>query len=817
MFASKDALIANAGGGYPINNSLRFRSGSFFSRTFGAGSSTSWTWSGWVKRGILGAYENLLSAPITAGSIEEYFGFNSDDSLFHQDGTFGTLTKTSAVFRDPSAWYHIVYVYNSANATQSLRGVWYINGVQQANSTNAISSSRASYINGARLHTMGRLASIASQYFDGYFAETNFIGGSSLGPTDFGAFNSIGIWQPKLYTGSYAGTNSFYLNYSDTTALTSASNVGIGKDFSGNANYWLTNGPFSVTAGVNYDPMLDSPTLASATVANYGVINPLKIGGGSVTNGNLQFTANTVANQVAFGTMAISSGKYYFEAYLNQGSPTGNAMVGVYDAAGAVNTSWYSAATGWALDSNADGNFYKRNNAGATSLGARTNPGTVMVAIDKDANKIWFGVSGTWFGSGDPAAGTNAAYTNLSSAAAVTVAVEAYSNQSAVDFVILNCGQRPFSYTPPTGFVALNAYNLPTPTIANGATVMAATTFTAQGTTPQTVVNTGNTPGATNGYSNNPAGAVFTPDLVWTKPRSITGSNVLNNSVAGASKYLVSDTAAAEVTNAQYITSFNSNGFSVGTSGWTSGSTMVGWQWLAGAGSSSSNTNGSITSTVSVNATAGFSVVTYTGTGANATVGHGLGVAPSMVIIKQRTALPSAQNWIVGHTSLAWTNFMWLDLTNGTQTSSLVFNNTAPTSSVFSIGTGNGVNYSASATYVAYCWSAVAGYSAFGSYTGNGSADGPFVYLGFRPRYILWKRTDTTADWGVIDTSRDPYNTTGYDLTPNAASAEGSGYTVDFLSNGFKIRLTATRINASGGTYIYAAFAENPFNYALAR
>ena len=221
-----------------------------------------------------------------------------------------------------------------------------------------------------------------------------------------------------------------------------------------------------------------------------------------------------------------------------------------------------------------------------------------------------------------------------------------------------------------------------------------------------------------------------------------------------------------------------------------------------------------------MNAAAGFSVVAYHGTGVNATVGHGLGVAPSMVIIKDPD-YSLGSNWIVWHSAFVTasnTDYLFLQSTGakGGSGGLPLWNNTAPTSSVFSLGTDTNVNYSVD-NFIAYCWSAVPGYSAFGSYTGNGSTDGPFVYLGFRPRYILWKRTDATADWGVIDTSRDPYNTTGYDLTPNAAAAEGSGYTVDFLSNGFKIRLTATRINASGGTYIYAAFAENPFKYALAR
>jgi len=242
----------------------------------------------------------------------------------------------------------------------------------------------------------------------------------------------------------------------------------------------------------------------------------------------------------------------------------------------------------------------------------------------------------------------------------------------------------------------------------------------------------------------------------------------------------------------------------------------VAWQWKAGT-TSASNTNGSITSTVSVGATQGFSVVTYTGTGANATVGHGLGVAPSMVIVKSRSLGTSWPTYQIGLTSASYRLF--LDLTNA-QGADLAWNNTAPTSTVFSIGpTGYSVNNSG-ATYVAYCFAAVAGYSAFGSYTGNGVADGPFVYTGFRSRWVMFKCSSNADYWLVLDTSRDTYNTMILGLKPNASDAEASvsgTNNIDVTANGFKLRGTDTTTNGSARTYIYAAFAENPFKNSLAR
>jgi len=305
-------------------------------------------------------------------------------------------------------------------------------------------------------------------------------------------------------------------------------------------------------------------------------------------------------------------------------------------------------------------------------------------------------------------------------------------------------------------------------------------------------------------------------------------NNYLQNSVVGATNYLVSNNTGAENQYSGFgssaVTAFTASGFSltsdaIGMAN-TNTQTYVGWQWQAGQGTTSSNTSGSITSTISVNASAGFSIVTYTGTGSNATVGHGLGVAPSMVIVKSRS--DASTYWCV-YQSAIWatsgTDYtLLLPLTNGAASRPTLFNSTQPSSTVFSIGTNGGVNNSGS-TYVAYCWSEIAGFSKFGSYTGNGSTDGPFVYTGFRPKFVLLKvSSGTTANWVIIDSARNTYNVMNSQLNPDASDAEYSGSNIiDTLSNGFKLRNTPSTFNGSGNTYIYACFAENPFKNALAR
>lgn len=317
--------------------------------------------------------------------------------------------------------------------------------------------------------------------------------------------------------------------------------------------------------------------------------------------------------------------------------------------------------------------------------------------------------------------------------------------------------------------------------------------------------------GAAQNINNTVNGVSFQPDLVWFKSRNITENHQLFDSVRGVQKSLYSNLTTQELTDPG-VNTFNTNGFNSSNA---NGYTYVGWQWKGG-GTPVSNTAGSITSSVSANPTAGFSVVTWTGTGSNATIGHGLGVTPAMIILKPRN---SADNWPVWHSIFAVNEYVYLNLTNAKASYSLFMNSTLPTSTVISLGTWANVN-TASQTMVAYCFAPVAGYSAFGSYTGNGSADGPFVYLGFRPRFIMRKKTSGVARWIVEDSAREPSNVANTALYPNYSTAEEVStvnWGIDFLSNGFKIRSTDTDSNASGDTYIYMAFAEVPFAFANAR
>jgi hypothetical protein len=344
--------------------------------------------------------------------------------------------------------------------------------------------------------------------------------------------------------------------------------------------------------------------------------------------------------------------------------------------------------------------------------------------------------------------------------------------------------------------------------IPDGRVAMAATLYTGTNSNGNAIVNTVN-------------GVGFQPDWVWAKSRANTYGHNLFDSVRGVYKNLGSNGTYAEETNTDKLVSFNSNGFTVnadqtGSGGCNFGTgTYVAWQWKAG-GAAVSNTAGSITSQVSANTTAGFSVVTYTGTGANATVGHGLGVAPSMVITKGRDAVPN--NWGTWHTSLGALGYLYLNNNTAAGSLSTFWNSAIPTSSVFSLGSETTVNTS-SKNYVAYCFAPVAGYSAFGGYTGNGSADGPFLYLGFRARFVFFKITSGAGDWYIYDTSRDTYNVSNTIIYPNGSFAENQSavFNIDMLSNGIKIRNTSGANNTSGATYIYMAFAENPFKYANAR
>jgi hypothetical protein len=732
---------------------------------------------------------------------------------------------TTPLYRDTSAWYHIMVAYDSTQATDTNRVKIYVNGVQLTAFTTDVGATTYPSLN-----SVGQVGGVSGSvriglrddsfyYFDGYLAEMYFVDGQQLTPSSFGETStSTGVWIPKKYTGTY-GTNGFYLPFTDNSALTTSSNVGLGKDFSGNANYWTTNN-ISITAGTTYDSMTDVPTLTSATTANYATFNPLlyasSYGYRTLSNGNLTTIGNSGTNNGNdYSTQTIKTGKWYAE-FTCTGTTSVYPQVGIISVASAGTG---TGQVGYVADSTAylaNGNKKVNGGADASYGNSYTTNDVIGVAVDADNGAIYFSKNGVFQNSGVPTSGsskTGAASTWTGGSIEFYFSTSVYTSSSGWN---ANFGQQPFAYTPPTGFVRLNTFNLPTPTIGATASTTANEYFDAT-----TYTGTGSSLSITN------SGAMQ-PDLVWIKIRNQAYDHTLVDAVRGTSKDLESNTTGSEQTRST-VTAFNANGFTVGTDSQvnSNGNTFVAWQWRASNATAVTNTAGTITSTVSANTTAGFSVVTYTGTGsASDTVGHGLGVTPAMVITKRRSSGSGAFNWMVKHSSLASNHNLILestgastDVTSGFGSGGIA-NLSSSTTFGFLNGTSSNPNNAntSGATYVAYCFAQVAGYSAFGSYTGNGSSDGTFIFTGFRPRFVMWKRTDSVNDWYMIDTSRSPYNNATNPLAANLSSDESSlGTNIDFLSNGFKARQTGGHINASGGTYIYMAFAESPFKFALGR
>jgi len=691
--------------------------------------------------------------------------------------------QTTQVFRDASSWYHLVLAFDSTQATASNRVKIYVNGSQVT--AFAISADPSlnynSIVNTTTAHSIGRVALPTGYYFDGYMAEVNFIDGQAFTPSSFGETDSVtGAWLPKKFTGTY-GTNGFYLPFTDNSGATATT---IGKDYSVNGNNWTPNN-ISVTSGETYDSMTDVPTLTSPTAANFAVLNPLNTQStATLAGGNLNLTTPSTSYGMSFATVGVSSGKYYWEVTVT--GITAGLGIGINKATVALTQYMGQSADSYCYINSGE----KYNNNTTTAYGATyTTNDVIGVAFDSTAGTLTFYKNNTSQGT---------AFSSLTGE--FFPAVSDQSNGSASSLSI-NFGQRPFAYTPPSGFVALNTFNLPTPAISAGNKHMNATLYTGNGST-QSIVNSGS----------------MQPDLLWTKARSSNAYHYLQDSVRGVNKAIFSNGTDAEYSISPTTTTINSNGFSFngGESGLNANTvTYVAWQWKAN-GAGSSNTAGSITSTVSANTTSGFSVVTYTGNGTNgATVGHGLGVTPSLLIFKARGG---TNNWVVtpGNSTLFGGSFYLQLNTNSAVISNSNIYTSYPSSSVFYLGTSGDVNTS-SATYVAYCFAPIAGFSAFGSYTGNGSTDGPFIYTGFRPRWILQKRTSGVGEWRMWDTSRQTFNVVGNVFNANTSDAEYSGTYIDILSNGFKLRVASVELNGSGDTYIYAAFAENPFKYSLAR
>jgi hypothetical protein len=589
-------------------------------------------------------------------------------------------------------------------------------------------------------------------------------------------------------------------------------------DQSGNNNDWTSN---SLTES---DVMVDSPT------NNFCTMNPIDQRTATpltYSEGNLKF--NVVSLSQGRGTITTTvDGKFYFEFCTPSDVSNTNVMhLGLSSMDIDINAanSLSGGAGGASVMTYFGGNdYWMAAVENGADLGTIQIPGTkiaaggiVGFAYDAATGKVWMSINNSWLKANGQFDGSNAlSSTNFikqfSAGIPLTPAL-----MSAGFTGVMNCGQDSsfagnktaqgnqdsndigdFYYAPPTGFLALCTKNLPDVDVIpseNFNTV----TWTGDASYPRSF------------------NAGFQTDFLWIKSRSYTGNGIALDTIRGSTKALRKSTTGAETTNT--FATFDSEGFNITGTFNESNETTVAWNWKAG-GSASSNTNGTITSSVSANVDAGFSILTYTGTGVlAATIGHGLAQKPELIIRKDRD---TAVNWVVNSTVLGTGNMnqgLFLNTSVAIDTAQGWMNNTAPTSTVFTQGNQGfvGVN---GRNYIAYCFHSVDGYSKVGSYVGNGNADGPFVYCGFRPKWILWKNSSAAGnDWDMYDTARDPHNVAYKELLANGTGAESSSTTLslDINSNGFKLRTSNANGNGNGNTFVFLAFAETPFKHSNAR
>lgn len=805
----------NAGGGfypYTIDQSLRFDAGgsSYLEKTFGAtGNAKTFTISFWCKRSRTDAAEYLF---VGGNDVNNRFHMNTNAS-----GTFQIEAKNGGsevikmeggpVLRDVSAWYHFVLRVDTTQATASDRVRLYKNGELVTFNSNSYPSQNTNLNWNVNDQVRIGRSGWTTNYFSGYMAEFINVDGQSLGPDSFGEVKS-GIWIPSDYSGSY-GTNGFKLAFQDSGAL--------GDDTSGNGHDFTSSGLAA------HDQMLDSPTnnFCTLTVLNklaqmVGEQGSLKVGWS--VSGNYHGTFGS--------TYALNSGKWYWEVRVNT-SRTDSETVGIMQSGISLLDKGQMAYSQSAVPSYAwaihEATKYKDAASGG-SYGTAANSASdiIGVALDLSSNPG----SITMYKNG---VSIGAMYSDIDTDYKWTPAVSGYGNGTQTGF-IMNFGQDStfagaitaggnadangkgdFAYAVPSGFLSLSSANLPELAIDP-----------ANDETPEDYFNTLLYTGdGTDGRAL--TGVGFQPDWTWIKSRSAARDHKITDSVRGVNKEIGTQSFGVEVTRTNGLSAFGSDGFTVGSeSGYNnSGDTLVAWNWKAG-GTAVSNTDGDITSQVSANTAAGFSIVTYSGNSTvSQTVGHGLSKALDCVIAKARTG--GNGNWPLSHTAYADTSLLTVDTSQTLSTGAGTRLQRTASTSTFLVGDSADLTITNASgwTYVAYCFHSVEGYSKFGSYTGNGSTDGPFVYTGFRPAWVMHKTVDTTANhWSIRDNKRDPDNEVLLALYANLNNADDTGgdaIAIDFLSNGFKARRTNSQLNQSGTKYIYLAFAEQPFKYANAR
>jgi hypothetical protein len=792
-FGSSQWMYAS-GGFYNgvATQSLRFNDGdsAYLTRTPSiAGNQKTWTWSGWVKRGNLGGTDTLLSVyDNSVGEILVYIDSNNQFSLYwNVVGVNSGSVTASNLLRDSSAHYHLLVVFDTTQGTASNRVKLYINGTLASLSASTYPNQNQDLLLNSTNEIRIGYAVYNNHPYDGYLSEVNFIDGLALDPTSFGEFKN-GVWIPIEYTGSY-GTNGFRLQFNQTGTGTASSST-IGADTSGNDHHFSSSGIVASDCD-----MPDSPE------NNFCTMNPLWYPAGTLSEGNLKFIP-TVSSDTGTVSTFVPTGKSYWEVYIVSGSAS-SLYMGIVKTS-AISNNYNTSSADWVF-SQGSGAYRKYGTltSGQTTWGASDILG---LAYDTEATTLYVyknnALISTITGLEDVEHYVLIAGNTTSEAMVANFGQDSSfaGNTTAGGNTDAN-GKGDFKYAPPSGYLALCTANLPEPTISPNADTQADDYF-------NTVLYTGDS-----STSRALTGVGFQPDFVWIKSRSTANNHNLNDSVRGANKQLYSNLTDAETSQTNNLKSFDSDGFTLGSDGDVNFSprTYVAWNWKAG-GTAVSNTDGSITSSVSANTDAGFSIVTYTGTGSAVTVGHNLGAVPSMFIVKRRNG---TSGWATYHKDLTSASYyIQVNDTGGESLGNNVWNQTDPTSSVFTVGTDLSVS---SGTYVAYCFAEIEGYSKFGSYTGNGLSDGTFVYTGFRPAFIITKTSSHVSSWSIVDTTRDPFNIVNQYILAESSGAEGDFDSFDILSNGFKARTTNAERNGSGRTVIYMAFAEAPFKYANAR
>ena len=779
--------------GFRIARSLRFRapSSATLSRTFAANpvTRTKCHIHMWMKRGSAwGTQTYFFNSYDGSSGVSAFLAFNTANQLQLDIGGSSAQTLTTLqVFRDPAAWYCLDVAIDTTQGTAANRYSLWINGVAVTTFASvtypALNALHMFMLGNANNRIGSRWDSGAGTFTDFAIADLYFIDGSVATASTFGQFDANNNWVPIPPTGLTYGANGFHLDFSDNSSTTN-----LCLDRSGNANNWTPNN-ISVTVGPTYDSVVDSPTpyggdsgLGGEARCSYCVLNGANKGASATIGGMLDLT-NTSSGTLLFGSMSVSSGQWYWEYTLT----SANSLQGI-----ALDTTppgtLYCGNTAGSYGYGAGGT--KWNNSASSAYGATcTTNDVVGVALDLNAMTLTFYKNGVSQG---------VAFSSLPAGAYVPCGGNNTAQTGSFNF-----GQRPFAYPAPTGFKTLCTQNLIAPSIQK----------------PSLHFNQSNSTG--NGAARSVTGVGHRPDLLYMKVRSQAYSNRMTDSVRGVNAMLMTDTANIETSAASHVndwvSSFDADGFSFGgatsSSNGTNGSGdtefVLSWK---GGGSAIPNNVGSITSQVSANPTAGFSVVTWALAASNQTVGHGLGVAPKLIIVRDRTATFS---WFVWHALLTATQYLVFNSNAVISTSATVWGGVLPNANTF--GQGVAAGSAAGDNMVAYCFAEVPGYSKIGNYSGNGSAEGPFIYCGFRPKMVLIKRTDVANDWTWVNTSGIVGNPVITYLMPDLLNVESATILCDYLSNGFKLRDTGLWANASGGSYIYFAIAEMPYNYSRAR